>query len=157
MGGIASTRAPRGLQKPTWLSRPTKDATADKAELLFRGTAPKHMETRLNHQVGYTSFNHLFKTLKYWLYIYCGPGSGFLFSLSVFMMDQSHGGVDRGGSSSGQGMGQSMLAACSATMCCCCLWNMLRQYVWGAGERKTKFTEQQMNPTDDNRIKGCSC
>uniref|UniRef100_A0A674NZM9 Cysteine-rich transmembrane CYSTM domain-containing protein n=1 Tax=Takifugu rubripes TaxID=31033 RepID=A0A674NZM9_TAKRU len=29
----------------------------------------------------------------------------------------------------GQGVGQSILAACSATMCCCCLWNMLSQYL----------------------------
>lgn len=144
MGGITSTRAPRGLQKPTWLSRPTKEATAVKAELLFRGTAPKHMEARPNRQVGHTCFNSLFKSWKYWLHIYCGPGCGFLSSLSVFVMDQSRGGVGRGGSSTGEGMGQSMLAACSATMCCCCLWNMLRKYLWGAGEQKTNFTEQQM-------------
>lgn len=141
MEGITSTRGPRGLQKPTWHSRPTKDATADKAELLFHGTATKHMEARPNSQVGHTCFTHLFKMLKYWLDIYCGPGSEFLSSLSVFMMDQPRDGVGRGGSSSGEGMGQSMLAACSATMCCCCLWNVLRQYLWGPTEQdQVQFT-----------------
>ncbi|TNM84391.1 cysteine-rich and transmembrane domain-containing protein 1-like [Takifugu rubripes] len=47
----------------------------------------------------------------------------------VFMTDQPLDDAGRGGSSSGQGVGQSILAACSATMCCCCLWNMLSQYL----------------------------
>lgn len=156
MEGSTSTRGPQGLQKPTWLSPPTKATAADNLELLFHGTALKHMETRPNSQVGHTCFNCLVKNVKimtlnllwtcFWVSV---------LPLIVFMTDQPLDDAGRGGSSSGQGMGQSILAACSATMCCCCLWNMLSQYLWVAGQPKTKFALHQMKPTVYNRMKSC--
>lgn len=54
-------------------------------------------------------------------FIFCVGSASF----TVFMMEQN-----RDGDSSGGGRIQSFLSACSATLCCCCLWNLLGQCFW---------------------------
>lgn len=53
-------------------------------------------------------------------------------SFSVFTTEQPRDDSGTAGDGRGRagGVEESFLAACSATMCCCCLWNMLSQCLW---------------------------
>lgn len=119
--GHQAPQGHRGLQSRTWLSPHTRAATiAVHLVPQSRGTATRHMAIPQNSLVGYTnictSSGPVLVLCVWWLCFWLVPPS-------VFMVEQNHDS----GNGSRAGSLQSFLSACSATLCCCCLWNLLGQ------------------------------